>query len=111
MLVRCHAPRAVPRVSLFLRAVWQQSAGGVFAELFPQEQWYLHDYFRPSEQLSDQALLAHRKEISARRPSLPQRAGRALKFLQAVLATSLNQYRQFDVSLESGYRLCEPNTS
>jgi hypothetical protein len=71
----------------FLRAVWCESDGGVFAELSPQEQWYLHDYLRPSEQLSDEALLAHCKEISIQRPSLPQCAGRALKFLQAVLET------------------------
>ncbi len=38
----------------------------MFAELLLQEQWYLHDYFRPSEMLSDDELLGHRNAISRR---------------------------------------------
>ncbi len=66
----------------------------MFAELSPQEQWYLHDYFRPSEQLSDDELLAHRKAISRQRPSLPQSAGRAFNLLVRMLQRSWSRSRR-----------------
>lgn len=70
-----------------LRSLWLDTDGAVFTELSPKEQWYLHDYFRPSEQLSSDELLAHRKTISRQRPSLPQSAGRALSLLMRMLQT------------------------
>jgi hypothetical protein len=66
----------------WLVQLWSESIGS-FAELNAVEQWHLHAFFRPSEQLSDQAALAHRAEVSAARSSLPQQAGRASKKLRA----------------------------
>jgi hypothetical protein len=74
MLDAPHHDSAIPTSSSHLRSFWLESEGAVFAELPPQQQWYLHDYFLPDEQLSDTELLAHRKVISRQRPSLRQSA-------------------------------------
>ena len=50
-----------------------------FAFYSPQDQCYIHDYFRPSEDLTDDQRIAHRIAISKLHPSLPAKAGRALK--------------------------------
>ena len=47
-----------------------------------QDQRFLHEYFRPSVELSHLELLAHRRRITAERPALPQCAGRALRKLK-----------------------------
>lgn len=60
-----------------LAARWKADPGSL-AEYSPQDQRYLHDYYRPSETLSDEQLLEHRREITKDQPSLPQCAGRAL---------------------------------
>lgn len=67
-----------------LRAHWREEVSP-FGYLSSTEQWDLHKYFQPSRELSDQTLIAHRKAISAADPSLPQRAGRALKHLEHAL--------------------------
>lgn len=53
--------------------------GQGFQLISTRDQRYLHDFFRPSEELTETELLAHRREITARRPSLPACAGRALR--------------------------------
>ncbi len=87
MLNAPHHYQAYLQAHRALRSLWLEPDGAVFAELSPHEQWYLHDYFRPSEQLPDQDLLAHRKAISRQRPCLPQSAGRALSLLVRMLQT------------------------
>lgn len=72
------------RIHHKLRTYWQEEASP-FGYLAPAEQWDLHKYFQPSHELSDQALLAHRKAISALDSSLPQRAGRALQRLERAI--------------------------
>jgi hypothetical protein len=64
-----------------LRAIWLQDVGW-YSSLSPSEQWHLHDYFKPATDLSDKALLDHRRQVTQGRPSLPQQAGRALAEMQ-----------------------------
>lgn len=74
-----------------LHMAWHSDPTSVFL-LDALEQWALHDYYRFAENLTEPRLLEHRKEISSREPSLPQRAGRAL-----------SRWRHLTVGLE-GYR-------
>lgn len=62
----------------FLRRLWlhRQEA---YSYLTPTQQWQIHDYFRPSEELTTEQLLQHRKDIAAKRPSLPHQVGRTIK--------------------------------
>lgn len=60
-----------------LRFAWLKDPAR-FALLSAAEQWALHGYFAPEHSLSDERLLAYRREVSKVDPSLPQRAGRAL---------------------------------
>jgi hypothetical protein len=50
-----------------------------FSFYSPEDQRYIHDYFRPSEDLTDEQRIAHRVAITNQHPSLPALAGRALK--------------------------------
>jgi len=68
-----------------LKRLWQH-ATSAYDRLTPTEQWQLHDYFRPSKDLTDAELLAHRAAISKERPTLPQQAGKALVKLQGAAA-------------------------
>jgi len=66
-----------------LQAYWNESQI-VYGYLSPTEQWDLHKFFWPTHDEPDQDLLEHRKEVSSSDPSLPQRAGQALRhFKQA----------------------------
>lgn len=56
--------------------------------LTPTEQWQLHDFFQPANQLTEVELLAHRRDITKRRPTLPSQAGRALAKLYRIAQTS-----------------------
>jgi hypothetical protein len=76
-----------------LQRLWQHDRA-VFAELTPVEQWQLHDFFRPSKDLTDEQLLTHRRVISQTRPSLPQQAGRALHRLEEYLAVRSTSSQQ-----------------
>jgi hypothetical protein len=60
-----------------LRVLWLHD-NGVFAAVLPVDQWRVHDFFRPSENLTDKERLEHRHQISKERPTLPNQAGRAL---------------------------------
>jgi hypothetical protein len=57
----------------------------VFGFLNYQEQRYLHDYFVPSQDLTDVELIEHRAAVTAECSSLPQCAGRALRQLRLEL--------------------------
>ena len=71
-----------------LRSVWLERQIA-FGYLKPNEHWDLHRYFLPYKEISNEALLMHRKTVSASDPSLPQRAGRALKhFVHAIQMAS-----------------------
>jgi len=77
-------PRLTDRDYLFIRAylteVWHTKQQA-FSLISTTDQWYVHQYFRPSEHLSTAELLEHRKTVSGEQPSLPQCAGRALQHL------------------------------
>jgi hypothetical protein len=64
------------RIHHQLRRFWLNNYIG-YADLSSMEQWSLHDYFQPSKDLTDAELLEHRAAITAERPSLPARAGKA----------------------------------
>jgi hypothetical protein len=94
-------PRLTDRDYLFLRtylhAAWctKQKA---FSLISTQDQYYLHRYFRPSEDMSAADALAHRKAATASQPSLPQCAGRALRHLvQPKRVTALDGNRRLVV--------------
>jgi hypothetical protein len=57
----------------------------LYSYLSPTKQWQLHDFFRLSEALTKEELLAHRQAITANRPSLPHQAGHALSALDELL--------------------------
>lgn len=61
-----------------LRQDWLDGSG-IYALIPSRDQRYIHDYFRPSEDLADEELLAHRRAVSKERPSLPHCAGRAVR--------------------------------
>ncbi|MHA3019671.1 hypothetical protein ACXPWS_05300 [Mycobacterium sp. BMJ-28] len=68
-----------------VREVWLTDRPAL-TRLLPNEQWDLHDFFAPTYDFSDDELREYRQKITALDPSLPQRAGRALRRLeQAVL--------------------------
>lgn len=53
-----------------LRQLWRHDQR-YFAELSAPEQWSLHAFFMPNEAMSPGDLVAYRKFISDREPSLP----------------------------------------
>jgi hypothetical protein len=65
-LVRCRG----------LRSQWDLSTT-IFGYVRPSDQRALHDYFAFVKDLSEAERLSHRKAITATRPALPHRAGRA----------------------------------
>ena len=62
----------------FLRRLWLRHQNA-YSHLTPTQQWQIHAYFRPDEELTTEQLLAHRKDITTQQPSLPHQAGRAIK--------------------------------
>lgn len=72
-----------------LREEWQLRSGYAFVVLSPTEQFYIHDYFEPTKNLSPLEAVAHRKDMTARRPSLPQQAGRAFARIRPFLNMQL----------------------
>lgn len=74
------------RAHLQLRRIWL-TRHGIFAEVTPAEQWQLHDYFKPSHELTKSDLLTHRTHITLKCPHLPQQAGKAYtKLIRAAAA-------------------------
>ena len=82
-------PRLFDRGYLFIRSylaeVWQtkRQAFSLISttDQWYCNQWYLHQYLRPSDELTEPELLAHRHAVTQTQPSLPQCAGRALRHL------------------------------
>jgi hypothetical protein len=68
-----------------LREVWLDDQPA-WSELSANEQWDLHDFFSPTRELSAYELKEFRQKMTAADPSLPQRAGRALKKLELARA-------------------------
>lgn len=94
----------MPRTSdhAYLKTQLWGHAQIVYAELDPNEHWQLHDYFQPSKDLTDGQLLDHRTAITAKRPSLPLQAGRALAKLDERSAVyALNRIRAQAVPIGS----------
>ena len=73
-----------------LREEWQLRSGYGFVVLSPTEQFYIHDYFEPAKNLSPLDAVAHRKDVTTRRPSLPQQAGRAFARIRPFLNMKLD---------------------
>jgi len=63
-----------------LRQLWHKHQAR-FALLTPTQQWDVHDYYRPTEELTKPELLERRRRISHERPALPHRASKAFKIL------------------------------
>lgn len=66
------------RIHHYLRRYWVEDPQ-VYSLLAPSEQWDIHAFFQPYVEWRDEELVEYRKRISKERPSLPQRAGRALR--------------------------------
>ena len=81
----CQPDKQYLRIHKRLRRFWFR-AKSVYSYLTPNEQWQLHDFYRPSEELSDEQLTVHRVEITKARPALPHQAVRALEKLDAAAA-------------------------
>ena len=64
-----------------LTALYDQH-DSAFIRLTTAEQRTLHDYYAPALELEPAELTAHRRAITKRDPSLPQRAGRAWAHLE-----------------------------
>lgn len=60
--------------------MWQRYPSA-FAILTPKAQWEVHDFYQPSKELTKEQLLAHRRQISRERPSLPAAAGKHFDIL------------------------------
>lgn len=67
-----------------LREAWGGPVS-FFSNLDPHEQWYLHDYYRPSEKLTKEELRAHWQELHAKSTPLHQQADRAYARLKSSL--------------------------
>lgn len=65
-----------------LRQAWLKQKG-IFGLVGINQQQALHDFFQPSKELTTQELVAHRKAVSAKQRSLPNRAGKAYQELRA----------------------------
>lgn len=64
---------------------WLDDKDG-WAQLAPEHQQVLHAYFDPTVARSDVEAIAYRKRVTEASPSLPQRAGRVLKYARRVAA-------------------------
>lgn len=70
----------------FLRRLWL-THDVLFSVLSVSAQQQLHDFYRPAVELTPQELQAHRKVVTTREPSLPNRAGKHYRRIRT-------QYRQ-----------------
>ena len=90
----CHNASCMPRLTDHeylrlhqqLHEIWcghQQ----LFGWLTFRDQGYLHAYFQLAVIVPDHALLAHRRQVTAEQPSLPQCAGRAYSRLARIVGS------------------------
>jgi hypothetical protein len=77
---------------LLLRQVWDEMTA-LFEVLSPQAQLAVHQYYRPSEDLSRGRLLDHRRVVAQDRPDLEVAARSAYQQVQA----AYEKNRQVDV--------------
>lgn len=78
-----------------LKRYWIYAKADPYGYLKAQEQWALHDYFQPTKTMTNSQLRRHRALITAKRPSLPQQAGRALvKIDSAAVAWAMAEARR-----------------
>lgn len=102
---------AMPRVSNLdflathrqLRFAWLEYPE-LFACLSYTDQMALHQFFAPSLDAADLALVAHRRHVTALGASLPQRAGRAYARFHALRRDSLHSRGQAVVLEGKGCR-------
>ena len=83
-----------------LQAVWQERSI-IFSNLHAIDQWYLHDYFRPSEKLTEAELRAYWASFHNCPGSLPQCAGRAYKKIRPFLLHPLESDRQIGTAVHA----------
>lgn len=70
-----------------LRQLWLQRAH-TFSRVPISDQRVIHDFYLPGGDASDGELLEHRRIVTAEQPSLPNRAGKALRRLDPALKPS-----------------------
>lgn len=63
-----------------VRHIWLDNSHPLSA-LSPKEQWDIHRYFAPDEDLSDDELLTHHRRVTRFEPKTPSRASRAYAHL------------------------------
>jgi hypothetical protein len=52
-------------------------AGGAYSLLSSSDQWAIHRFYAPTDDIDDKTLRDYRRSVTKIDPSLPQRAGRA----------------------------------
>jgi len=102
-----------------LRRDWLENPA-LYAYLTPNEQWVLHDFFQPYKALTDAELVKHRQSVSRQAPSLPHRAGRALRRFertgeaidrwraQAIVRPAATNHKRLDLSSIKVWALVRP---
>jgi len=68
-----------------LRKEWFENNAYAVVVLTATEQFLLHDYYAFTEDLSPLGVTEHRKDVTARRPSLPHQAGKAFARIRPFL--------------------------
>lgn len=76
---------------------WFEHDANAFAEVPFQAQHDLHDFYAPTEPLSDAEALKHRTAMTEAYPALPQKAGRAFQTLLAVRERKAQRVVRTDV--------------
>lgn len=77
----------------FLSRVWVENRGS-WSHLFPGEQWGSARLLRPDASVLRRGVAGDRQKITALHPSLPQRAGRALKKRELAYAAEIALTRE-----------------
>lgn len=68
-----------------LRKEWFENNAYAVVVLTATEQFLLHDYYAFTKDLSPLEVIEHRKDVTARRPSLPHQAGKAFARIRPFL--------------------------
>jgi len=81
----------MPRLTNSDYLLYRAELAALFEEQVPvqvflsyRDQLVLHDYFAPTQELTDAEAIAHRLAITQANPSLPNRAGKILRQIEAL---------------------------
>ncbi len=87
--MRGHMPRLTDtdylRIRFLLRSNWFDKHASYFQSLKATEQWDVHDFYAPTRDYTDGQALEHRRKLTRESPSLPHRAGKALRQIERVV--------------------------